>query len=309
GLSAVSKPVFALSGGWQDVAALRSTERFGKALRAAPKDKLIGLSARQGSEGASFGLVKSLDVAGEFSGLVVLLGALAWLGATEDTFRAVFAASLVPGILAMLVLIVFVEDRRGGERKQQWFRLRLEPELRMTVGLFCGVSVFLFGEAFFLLKANELGIPLTISLALLIGARVVPLLVGVPVGKLLDRVPAARMLALGYVLGLAAMISLLLPGMVALAAAFGLFAVSELVMLTSIRSDISKRAADKGTAFGVFYLFYAISSALGALLIGFLWSAFGSATAVLASCAGLVIFATPQLVAGFNAGSDLRTPD
>ncbi|MEM9778245.1 MAG: MFS transporter, partial [Chloroflexota bacterium] len=80
GISAVSKPLFALAGGWVGITAIRSFERLGKAVRAAPKDKLISQSAAKGSVGRTFGLHKTLDVTGEFSGLIIVMVLLTMWG-------------------------------------------------------------------------------------------------------------------------------------------------------------------------------------------------------------------------------------
>ncbi|MEM1081210.1 MAG: MFS transporter [Pseudomonadota bacterium] len=298
GLSAIAKPLFAYAGAWHDVAALRSAERLGKALRAAPKDKLIGLSANSGAEGGSFGLVKSLDVAGEFCGLLVLLLALAWFGATEASFRTIFLASALPGMLALIVLIVFVRDQRGGQRKSLSLQLKLESKLRRNVLIFCGVSTFMFSEAYFLLLANEHGYPMVSMIALLLAARCIPMLISVPIGQALDRFSAAWLLSFGYLLGVLAMAALLFSGGFALVLAFLLFGISDLFMLTSIRSDISKRADNQGLAFGMFYFLVAISTAAGALLVGFVWSLFGSETAVLLSCAGVLVMTVLHFMFG-----------
>ena len=59
GLSAIAKPILGLTESWLGVAGVRSGERLGKAIRSAPKDKLISLSANSDKMGASLGLHKS----------------------------------------------------------------------------------------------------------------------------------------------------------------------------------------------------------------------------------------------------------
>ena len=300
GLSALSKPLFAWAGSWQSVALVRSSERLGKALRAAPKDKLISLSAPAGHEGKMFGLHKTLDAAGELAGLFFALVILIWLGTSEATFRSVFVFSLVPGLIALLVLWLFVRDIRGGRTKAIRIRFTLERRLRKTVILFCAMSVFMFSEAFYVLRANDLNLSLTTILSMLIGMRAIQVVLSYRVGKAIDRFSSQYLLSFGYGLGLLAMLLLLEGSMASLILAFVVFGVHDVVLLNAIRSFIGKEATDKGAAFGFFYFLYAVTAAIGFMLIGFVWEILGSQTAIGISIFGVMVVAA---VHGFQRRS------
>ena len=82
-LSALSKPLIGFSQGYRSVAALKALERLGKGLRSAPKDLMIAHYSPKEGSGKSFGFHKTLDIAGELSGTLLLFGLLWCLGQNE----------------------------------------------------------------------------------------------------------------------------------------------------------------------------------------------------------------------------------
>jgi len=91
-ISAVTKPLLALSNSWQSVAALRGLERMSKAVRSAPKDSLIS-EYSGGKSGKSFGFHKMMDVAGEMSGALIAFGCCIFWVKTKQ-----FLGSFLPGL-------------------------------------------------------------------------------------------------------------------------------------------------------------------------------------------------------------------
>ena len=89
-LSALSKPLLGFAHTWQSVAALRALERLGKAVRSAPKDALISAYATR--VGRGFGLHKTLDIAGELGGSLLLFFVLHHISQSEETIRLLFFA-------------------------------------------------------------------------------------------------------------------------------------------------------------------------------------------------------------------------
>ncbi|CCO48988.1 putative Permease of the major facilitator superfamily [Vibrio nigripulchritudo SOn1] len=285
-ISALAKPLFSTVGAWQEVAALKSVERFGKALRAAPKDKLIGLSSKKGKEGKGFGLHKAMDVAGEFSGLAVLLLVMVYFGTSEETFRTLFLFTIIPGLLAVLVLAFWVRDVKGGVSKKKSTVIKLEPSLKTPVVTFCFMAMCSFGEAFFLLLGNEQGMSLPTLLTILVVIRASQFGLSFLIININDRLKPVQILSFGYALGLAAMTILYLSPQYLFILAFAVSGIHDLIVVNAIRTHISKFASNKGAAFGMFYLLYAIFSAVGLALVGWLWESYGSQFAILACLIG-----------------------
>src|SRR5512144_507022 len=126
GLSAVSQPFFLIANSWQVVAGVRWADRVGKGVRTSPRDALIADSVAPGQRGLAFGFQRAADTAGATLGLLIAL-IVVWRfqgGAgslTAATFHTVVLLSLVPALLAVVVLAlgardVAVQGQRGAPR-------------------------------------------------------------------------------------------------------------------------------------------------------------------------------------------------
>lgn len=179
-LSALSKPLLGIAEDWGSIAAFRSTERLGKAIRSAPKDKLLSASVKaKSSLGRSLGLHKTIEKVGEVIGLLILLSVISYFGMSESLFRTLFLVSIVPGVMSILVLILFVKEIQS-EQKQKSLSLSffIEPKLRGVIAGFIIITLFTFNEAFYLLLGNEYGLDLSQVLSVLILAKGVQMLMG-----------------------------------------------------------------------------------------------------------------------------------
>ncbi|MEM6430187.1 MAG: MFS transporter [Deinococcota bacterium] len=293
GISTVAKPLFAWSSSWASIAGIRVVERLGKAVRAAPKDSLISQSADKADTGKSFGLHKTLDVAGEMGGLIAALIILSTFGSSEAVFRNIFRWSLLPGVLALLILIFMVRDVTGGKLHKP-VRISIEKPLLPSILGVAAFSLFMFSEAFWVLRVDAHGLGISGVLSLLVITKLTQVLLSYRVGVLLDRVHPQWLLCTGYIAGVLAL-GLLFWGYVAtLLISFVIYGVHVVMMLNGIRTLIGREAEDKGSSFGFFYLIYALSSALGAISIGVLWSRFGVSVALSFSATGASVVLLSQ---------------
>ncbi|HET9762644.1 MAG TPA: MFS transporter, partial [Casimicrobiaceae bacterium] len=101
GLSAATKPVFALAAsvGW--VVLARFADRVGKGIRGAPRDALIADITPSPVRGVAYGLRQALDTVGAIVGPLLAIGAMLWLA---DNFRAVFWFAVIPASGAVALL-------------------------------------------------------------------------------------------------------------------------------------------------------------------------------------------------------------
>lgn len=109
GLGALSKPVFALAASGTVVLGARFADRFGKGMRGAPRDALVADVTPPAIRGRAFGLRQSLDTLGAFIGPLV---AMALMVLFANNMRLVFWIAVIPGLLAVLCVILGVEDRQ-----------------------------------------------------------------------------------------------------------------------------------------------------------------------------------------------------
>lgn len=107
GLGALSKPLFAVASGVTPVLAARLLDRIGKGIRGAPRDALIADMTPADIRGAAFGLRQSLDTIGAFIGPLLAVGLMIiW----ANDFRVVFWVAVVPGVLAVTLLLIGVRE-------------------------------------------------------------------------------------------------------------------------------------------------------------------------------------------------------
>ena len=106
-LGALSKPLFALAPTTGVVLTARVLDRIGKGVRGAPRDALVADIAPPEARGAAFGLRQSLDTVGAFLGpLLAVVLMLLW----ANDFRAVFWVAVIPGVLAVMLLVFGVSE-------------------------------------------------------------------------------------------------------------------------------------------------------------------------------------------------------
>ena len=117
--STASKPFlyFATSWGW--VLGVRFGDRVGKGLRTAPRDALVADSIDERQRGLAFGLHRAGDTAGAVIGLGLALGVLilarrGGASLTRATFQTVVLVSLIPAVLAVLVIAIGAREIRPG---------------------------------------------------------------------------------------------------------------------------------------------------------------------------------------------------
>ncbi len=283
-VSAVTKPMLALAQTWQQVALLRGTERMGKAIRAATKDSLISAYS-EGKSGRSFGFHKMMDVAGEMIGALIAFGTLYWLGKSEAVFRELFAWTLLPGILSVLIVLFFVRDAPYREReKSRSFDWKSDRALLPLLLLYFLFIFFLFSDSFFLVAAKESGIAVAMIPLLMVLYNFVQTILSYASGVQIDRKSPAKVLGIAMGFGILSMAALYFHQVIVGFILLGVFTVTG---LNAVRSWISEEAKNKGTVYGIFYGGVALFGAAGATVTGLIWKHFGESDAILFSLTGL----------------------
>ena len=107
-ISGLSRPIIATAGAWHQVLGARFIDRFGKGIRNAPRDAIIAESTDRRAFGQAFSFHRSMDTLGAVVG-----PALAYflLELFTNDFRLVFWCSLIPAVIAVLV-IFFIKEKR-----------------------------------------------------------------------------------------------------------------------------------------------------------------------------------------------------
>jgi len=300
GLAAFSKPIFPLASsvGWVVVA--RFIDRIGKGIRGAPRDALIADVTPERLRGASFGLRQSLDTAGAFIGPALAVG-LMWLSA--DDFRSVFWVAVIPAFLCVALLLVAVDEpERATALRKVRSPLGLEELKRLgvaywfVVGVTVVFSLARFSEAFLILRAQAVGLPVALVPLVLVLMNVVYSLAAYPAGALSDRINRLRILGTGFaVLAAADLVLAFTDGLSGVAigvALWGLHMGLTQGLLATLVADVAP-AELRGTAFGMFNLLGGLSLLGASVLAGALWERIGPQGTFLAGAAltGLALLA------------------
>jgi MFS family permease len=309
GLAALTKPMFPLatSVGW--VVAARFVDRVGKGIRGAPRDVLVGDLAPPHLRGASYGLRQSLDTVGAFAGplLAVLLMAL-----TLNDFRLVFWIAVAPAFLALALMIFGVQEpetRRepGAARspiRAAEFR-QLGAPYWWLVLIAAVLTLARFSEAFLVLRAQSVGLPVALAPAVLVVMNVVYAASAYPAGRLSDRIDRRLVLVAGCVALVAADVVLALAG--------GVWPVMAGIMLWGLHLGLTQGlfaatvtdttpSRVRGTAFGVFNLASGGAMLVASVLAGWLWDRYG-APATFYAGAGFTLVAILGLAKTLTAGA------
>jgi MFS family permease len=290
-LGAATKPLFALAGGVGAVLVARFVDRIGKGIRGAPRDALVADLTPPPLRGAAFGLRQSLDSLGAVAGP---LAATALMLAWADDFRAVFWFAVVPGALAVLLLILGVREperaaaaARVNPLRRDALR-RLGADYRAVVAIGAVFTLARFSEAFLVLRAQQLDVPTAQVPLVMVAMSAVYALTAYPFGAWSDRISHRRLLAAGLAMLIAADAALALArGWWLLGLGVGLWGVHMGMTQGLLAAMVAHTApADlRGTAFGVFNLASGIALLLASAVAGALWDAFGAAATFWAGAA------------------------
>ncbi len=278
GLSTVSRPVMALASGWGTVLASRWIDRTGKGIRTAPRDAIIAASTTADRLGLSFGLHRAMDSAGAVIGpAIALLVLMIW----PADYRLVFWLSIIPGVLAVALIIGLAKADgrpRSSRENRVWSLSGFNADFArflLVIGLF---SLGNSSNVFLILRAENMGLaPAWISGCYLL-FNAVYAVTSLPAGILADRIGRPAMLVAGFVL-----FSAIYLGFAVVAAAwlmpvlfvlYGLYmgvtdGVQRAHLATLLPADLT------ATGYGLYHMVIGVAILPASFLAGLLWDQFG----------------------------------
>ncbi len=301
-ISNIIRPLIALAGSWVQVLALRFSDRVGKGLRTSPRDAMIADSTPPEFRGTAYGFHRAMDHGGAIIGPLLATGLLLVF---HDRIATVFLLSFIPGTLAVLLLLAGLREREvvvhtggsGFNVRSAWAEMPADFRKYLAI-----ILVFTLGnstDAFLLLRAQALGVPITLLPAIWVVLHVVKMAVSVPGGMMSDRLGRKKVIVAGW------MVYALVYGGFAFADqnwhAWALFAVYGIYFgLTegvekALVADLAP-AHLRGSAFGLYHLAVGLGALPASLLFGLVWERFGAASAF-GMGAGLALLSSVMLAA------------
>jgi MFS family permease len=310
GLSSAVRPLIAIVTSWPQVLVLRFADRLGKGIRTSPRDAMLARFAPADKRGRVYGFHRAMDHAGAVVGPLV---AAAYLYFHPDAYRSLFAWTLVPGLLVVLVLLRVPETRRPAGATPSAGRL-FRPDEPLPPTFFRAIAViFIFtlgnaSDTFLLLRLAEIGIAefwIPLLWAALHVVKVGTSLIG---GALSDRYGRRTLIGAGWLV------------YAAVYAGFGHFDDRAIVIIIFLVyglyfgftegvekawvADMAPVAA-RGTAFGYYNGVLGVGGLGASLLSGYLWTRYSPHVAFLAGAA-LALAATVLLYSMFSHATDSR---
>lgn len=296
GLGAITKPLFAMAPVLSVVLVARLLDRAGKGIRGAPRDALIADITPARIRGAAFGLRQALDTVGAFLGPLLAVGLmLLW----HDDFRAVFWVAVIPGVLAVTLLIVGVREppwRRTEKRRNPVTRHNLRRLTRAywwVVAIGAVFTLARFSEAFLVLRAEQSGVAVALVPLVMVVMNIFYSGSAYPFGQLADRMSHRKLLTWGLLMLIGADLVLawsdswltVLLGV----ALWGIHMGMTQGLLAAMVADAAP-ADLRGTAFGFFSLVSGVAMLIASALAGLLWDQLGAAATFYAG-AGFCVLA------------------
>jgi len=294
----LARPFLALAAAPWHVLAVRFVDRVGKGVRTAPRDALIAQSTEPARRAHAFGFHRGMDNLGAFIGPLV---ATAILWASHDDLRLVFAATVVPGLLALLVLAVGVREEPVPAplpvAKSVSGDGPTDPAFNRYLAVVAVFTLANASDGFLVMHAHALGVP-TRYLPLAWGAlSLLRAVTAAPGGRVADRIGRAPCLAVAWALYALAYLGFglargpwdLLPAMLLYGLYYGLSEGTERALVASFAGP-----GGMGRAFGRFNLVTGALALPASLMFGALYPqhrglyAFGL-------CAGLAAVASAAM--------------
>jgi MFS family permease len=289
------------------VALFTASDRIGKAIRAAPRDALISLSAPPDQLATAFGVHRALDAAGAAAGPLIAWAVLWYLPSRYDV---VFFAALVLAFLGVIALLLLVEDRQVSRGVRP---LHAAPVLPGTLSAFAAAPfrrVALLALAFSVATIGDPFLYLLIVARGHAGAQWIPLfytgtalsflLLAVPLGSLADRFGRRQIFVFGH-LSLLLAYGVVVTGSIpwpwtpiACVLLLGTYYATSDGVLAGLAGGLLPEGT-RATGLAWIATAVALGRLASALIFGLLWTRYGDALAVM-----LFALVLALLVAGFT---------
>jgi MFS family permease len=163
-VSSIFRPLIGIvSSAWQ-IIIIRMLDRVGKGIRTAPRDALIAGSVDESIRGKSFGFHRAMDhtgaVIGPLLAIAVLLLLFTFVGMRDplQALRWTFFLSIIPGIMAVMTIIFFVNEKAPSGPGSGLFRFSfrdLDKNFRVYLLIMILFTLGNSSDAFLLFRVEE----------------------------------------------------------------------------------------------------------------------------------------------------------
>lgn len=284
-LSSLARPLVALAQSSGQVLGIRLADRVGKGVRGAPRDALIADSVDPAIRGRAFGFHRAADHAGAVVGP---LAAFALLQGAGLDMRTVFLAAAIPAVAAVIAVVFFVREAPPHAPVAQLAAHKDAVPTRLPRSFWYYLvilGVFTLGnatDAFLLLRAQQLGVPLALLPILWASLHVVKSATSTAGGALSDRAGRLPSLLAGWAVFAAVYLGFAVATQQwhawTLFLVYGLYFALTEGPERALVADLVP-AERRGTAFGWFNLTIGLGALPASVIFGLLWDSYGPGAA------------------------------
>jgi MFS family permease len=286
GLSTLAKPFLFFATSWIWVLGVRFMDRVGKGIRTSPRDALLAGSSDNQHHGLAFGLHRAGDTAGAFLGLGIATWII-WTSQSGDilltrqTFQWVVLASVIPAVLAVIVLGFGAIEISYPNHQNTHPLLRFRSmDQRFRIFLIAMI-IFTLGnssDAFIILLAQDRGLSVLQIMGMLLTFTAVYTLLSGPAGWLSDHLGRRRIIIAGWIAyGLIYLGFSLSSSGNHIWILFGLYGIYYGFTEGAAKALVADLvpAEQRGTAYGLFHAAIGLSALPASLIAGILWQGIG----------------------------------
>jgi MFS family permease len=299
-LASLARPLLAFVATWQQVLAVRVTDRVGKGIRGTPRDALLADSVPPEKRGLAFGFNRAADHLGAVLGPICAFILLYFLASNPESptardFQQVFLFASIPVALGLFVIVFFVKEKPHEPENPNGSVTPIRLSLKQFDGnfkrLLIVIALFTLSnstDAFLLLRAEQSGIAPAMLPLLWMVLHISKVFFSLIGGDLSDRIGRKTMIFAGWLV-----YAFVYAGFAFVSAewqAWALFIVYGVYF--GLTEGVEKAlVADlvapekRGTAYGFYNLAFSITVLPASILFGLFWTKFGAGTAFLISAA------------------------
>lgn len=305
-VTAAGMASFALATQWWHVLLGRVGGWLGRGARTPVRNVLLTEATTKDTYGRAFGLERAMDSAGAVIGPILSLALVAAVG-----LRTTFALTLVPAVIAALLIVFCVRERPHAPQPHVRLRsgVRALPhdfkQFLVGVGIaglgdFSNTLLILWAAQAWTARFGVAGAG-KLAMVFYVGYNVVYTASCYVSGALADTFDKRRVLAIGYALAVIPAVALLVPGdsLVKFGVVFGCsgayMGVWETVETTTAATMLPAEA--RGIGFGVLATVNGIGDLISSALIGTVWvfsPTLAMAFVIATSVVGSIVIATTR---------------
>ena len=280
----VYKVALILAGSWGGVLGARVIDRVGKGIRTAPRDVMVCDSADGNNLGKAFGVHKALDMAGSAIGIFISYLLLEKAGKTA-AYKELFAISIIPAILGLLMFFFIKEKRTHEDAKKRepfWQNIKkLDGQLKLYLFVAFLFTLGNSSNAFLLLRAKSVGFDDNNVILLYLIFNLSASILSIPLGRLSDRVGRKKLLVAGYIVFSAVYLGFAFASsQVTIIIAFVLYGFYSAMITGVERAFIAEISPVdlKGSMLGLHSTIVGIALLPSSVIAGLLWVRFGASS-------------------------------